>query len=216
MLSPSEAHVSSLVSGFLGSEVCLFESNKSEDVLGVNFNENFFIGFNDPFILLRFGFHKGFKVALSRKIGKVFVGMAQSGEELKAVFSGEPKLKPNFSTQYNVGACLFLDDRDRLFIQAGFKTFECQFLGEEMLIMNESEEVLPVTITLGTLEMTLSELLAMRPGQMIELPEEAALTIGGVKIAKGKVSEGKFEISHLTPKLYLENSDKNNIRMEVI
>lgn len=215
MLSPSECHVSSLISGYLGDEICLFESVSEENILGVKFNSSFFIGFNNPLELLKFGFSKGFNVVLARETGKIFIGENRLGEEVRAVFSGLPSLRPKFYPSYNVGAYLFLDENEQLFIQAGSKTFECQLIGEELLIMEETEEVLQVTVILGTLEMTISELLALRPGGSIELPEEAILAIGGVQIAKGKVLDGKFKISRLTTKLYHTNSDKN-LQMEVI
>ncbi|GEM_PF-4195607 len=215
MLSPSEEHLSSIISGFMSEKICLFESDEDENILGVKFNSSFFIGFNNPLELLKFGFLKGFNVVLARDTGKIFIGENKLGEEVRAIFKGLPSLKPEFYPSYNVGAYLFLDENEQLFIQAGSRTFECQFLGEEILIMEETDEVLQVSVTLGTLEMTISELLALRPGGTIELPEEAILVIGGVQIAKGRVLDGNFKISRLTPKLYHTNSDKN-LQVEVI
>ena len=215
MLSPSEEHLSSIISGFMSEKICLFESDEEENILGVKFNSSFFIGFNNPLELLKFGFLKGFNVVLARETGKIFIGENKLGEEVRAIFNGQSYLRPEFHPSYNVGVYLFLDENERPFIQAGPKTFECQFIGEELLIMEETDEVLEVTVTLGTLEMTISELLALRPGGSIELPQEAILAIGGVQLAKGQVLDGKFKISRLTPKLYHTNSDKN-LQMEVI
>lgn len=215
MLNPAEEHVSALISGYLGEEVAFFDSGEDACALGVEFDEKFFIGAKDSFSLLKFGFKKGFKVALQRSTGRFYVGEDSKGEQVRVVFSGEPSLWFRSKCEFNVGAYLFLDDQERLFIQVGYRTHRAEFLGGAIMIMEETDEILPVTVLLGTLEMTLSEILAIRPGQVLELPEEANLAIGGVQIAKGKVVEGKFHISKITPKLSPINSDKN-LRMEVV
>jgi hypothetical protein len=215
MLNPSEEHVSALISGYLGEEIAFFDLGEDACALGVEFDEKFFIGVKDSFSLLKFGFKKGFKVVLKRATGRFYVGEDSKGEEVRVVFSGEPSLRFRSKCELNVGAYLLLDDQERLFIQVGYRTHRAEFLGGAIMIMEETDEILPVTVVLGTLEMTLSELLAIRPGQVLELPNEANLAIGGVQIAKGKVIEGKFHISKITPKLSSVNSDKN-LRMEVV
>lgn len=215
MLNPAEEHVSALISGYVGEEVAFFDTGEDTCALGVEFDKKFFIAVKDSFSLLQYGFEKGFRAVLKRSTGRFYVGEDSSGDEVRVVFSGEPSLWFRRRCELSVGAYLFLDDQERLFIQVGYGTHRVEFLGGAIMVMEETDEILPVTVLLGTLEMSLSELLAIRPGQVLELPEEAILAIGGVQIAKGKVVEGKFHISKITPKLSSINSDKN-LRMEVI